>query len=85
MKSFNAFLILVFVIALAAPSGVYSQTTDDEAKVVLVEYSDYQCPACGYFHPILESLKKEYGDDLKVIQRHFPLNQHQYAALAARA
>lgn len=55
------------------------------AKVVMTEYSDYQCPACGYFHPIVKKLKQEYGDDLKVNYRYYPLNSHQFAALAARA
>lgn len=55
------------------------------AKVTLTEYADYQCPACAYFHPIVDSLKKAYGDDLAVEYRYFPLNSHQYGALSARA
>lgn len=55
------------------------------AKVTLTEYADYQCPACAYFHPIVDSLKKAYGEDLAVEYRYFPLNSHQYGALSARA
>lgn len=55
------------------------------AKVTLIEYSDYQCPACAYYHPIVDSLKQEYGEDLDVVYKYFPLNSHQYSALAARA
>lgn len=55
------------------------------AKVTLTEYADYQCPACAYFHPIVDSLKEAYGDDLAVEYRYFPLNSHQYGALSARA
>lgn len=61
------------------------QNTESTAKVTIVEYSDYQCPACAYYHPIVDSLKQELGDDLKVEYKYFPLNSHQYAALAARA
>lgn len=58
---------------------------ESEAIITMVEYSDYQCPACAYFHPIVEQLKETYGDTLEIEYRYFPLNSHQYAALAARA
>lgn len=57
----------------------------EDVTVVLTEYSDFQCPACAYFFPIVEKLKKNYGDKLEVNYRYFPLNSHQYAMLAARA
>ncbi|MCW9706954.1 DsbA family protein [Fodinibius salsisoli] len=58
---------------------------DDPNKVVLTEYSDYQCPACAYYHPIVEKIKNEMGDKVEVQLRFFPLNGHRYSALAARA
>lgn len=61
------------------------QQTETTAKVTLTEYSDYQCPACALYHPIVDSLKKEFGADLNIEYKYFPLNSHQYAALAARA
>jgi len=54
------------------------------AKVTLVEYSDFQCPACGYYSPIVNQLAKDFPDKIKIVFRHFPLPQHQYARLAAR-
>jgi protein-disulfide isomerase len=54
-------------------------------RVVLTEYSDFQCPTCKYFSPIVNKLKKAYGDTLVVRYRYFPLSQHQYSRLAARA
>lgn len=64
-----------------------SQNSDSDVanKVTIVEYSDYQCPACAYFHPMVDKLKQNFGDSVEVQLRYFPLNSHQYAALAARA
>ena len=57
-----------------------------EAETVLVEYSDFQCPACGVYHPIIKQITKEFGGDIAFVYRHFPLRQiHQNAELAARA
>lgn len=72
----------------AAQSSQDQQEKDEKTKkaaVKLVEYGDYQCPACGYYHKMVEQLKSDFGDQLEVEFNHFPLRQHQYAALAARA
>ena len=58
----------------------------DAASVVLTEYSDLQCPACGQFQPVVEEVLAEYGDQIKFEYKHFPLSQlHPYAEPAARA
>ncbi len=44
-----------------------------EAAVTLVEYSDFQCPACGQFYPYIEDIVNLYQDDLRFEYRHFPL------------
>ncbi len=62
-----------------------SEASQSEAKVVMTEYSDFQCPACAHYFPMVKKLKQAYGEKLKVEYRHFPLNSHQYAMLAARA
>lgn len=62
-----------------------SEASQEQAQVVMTEYSDFQCPACALFYPMVEKLKDAYGDKLKVEYRYFPLNSHQYAMLAARA
>lgn len=62
-----------------------SQSNQETAVVTLTEYSDFQCPSCAYFHPIVEKLKETYGDKLDFTYRYFPLNSHQYALLSARA
>lgn len=78
------FAIVLLVSACGSDSNRAS-AQESNAPLTLVEYSDYQCPTCAYFHPIIEQLKEEYGDDLEVEYRYFPLNSHQYAEIAARA
>lgn len=73
-----------------AGAGMLSQATaqnssDEEAAVTIIEYSDYQCPACAYYHPFVKKIKEKFGDQVKLDLRFFPLNSHQFAALAARA
>lgn len=58
----------------------------EKGRAVLVEYSDFQCPACGMYYPLVKQLKEELGDKLQVVYKHFPLQQvHKNANLAARA
>lgn len=57
-----------------------------EAKLTIIEYGDYQCPACGYYHPIVKEVMEEFKDDVYFVFRHFPLtNAHQFAVVAASA
>jgi protein-disulfide isomerase len=54
--------------------------------VTLVEYGDYECPHCGRAYPIVEELRRHFGDRIRFVFRNFPLTQvHQYAELAAEA
>ncbi|HLL15117.1 MAG TPA: thioredoxin domain-containing protein [Pyrinomonadaceae bacterium] len=57
-----------------------------DAPLLLEEYGDFQCPPCGFLHPILKRLEGEYERELRVAFRHFPLrNMHKHADEAARA
>lgn len=57
-----------------------------DAKVVLIEYGDFQCPGCGSAHPIVKSLSEKYKDQLAFVFRNFPLtNIHPNARAAAAA
>ncbi len=56
-----------------------------ESKVVLIEYSDLQCPACAAYLPVLKTLLEKDKDKFLFVYRHFPLKStHQFAELAAR-
>jgi len=56
-----------------------------DAKVWLVEFSDYQCPACSQFYPAVKQLTDTYKDSLFFVYRNYPLPTHQMALPAARA
>ena len=57
-----------------------------ESTVVLVEYSDLQCPACKAREPIVEQLLEEFGNHIRFVYRHRPLNSiHANAQLASQA
>ncbi len=66
------------------PSGTTAVGPTD-AKVYLVEFSDFQCPACKSFKPYVDEIKMSYKDRLIFAYRHFPLSQHQFAQRAAYA
>lgn len=57
-----------------------------EGKVTLVEFGDFQCPACGAYESIVRQVLADNKDTVKFSFRHFPLMQiHQNALLAAKA
>ncbi len=56
----------------------------DTAKIVLVEYGDYQCPYCGHAFPLVKKFVEEYENDVAFVFRNFPLtDSHEFAMSAA--
>lgn len=56
-----------------------------DAKVVLAEFADFQCPACGAARPVIEEVMKRHPRDVRLVFKHFPLSIHENAERAARA
>lgn len=79
------------VAAAPAATGKLDPVTDKDhvrgdlkkAKVVLVEYSDFQCPYCAKHDPTMQQIVKDYGDQVAWVYRHFPLSFHPNAVPAA--
>jgi protein-disulfide isomerase len=74
------------------PQPVQNISVDDDpsrgdanAPVTIVEFTDFQCPACAAMHPVLEEVLKSYGNKVRFVVRDFPLNQHENARKAAEA
>lgn len=60
------------------------QGNPESAKIVLVEYGDYQCPHCKHAFPLVKKFTEEYGDDVAFVFRNFPLtDSHEFAMSAA--
>ncbi len=74
------------------PAGPLPEITDEDhlkgspdAKITIVEYSDFECPFCSRFHPTVQQALDEYPDDVNWVFRHFPLSFHANAESAANA
>lgn len=67
--------------------------TDDDhsqgparAPLTLVEYGDYECPYCGTAYGVVKELQSEFGNQLRIVFRNFPLTDaHPHALSAALA
>lgn len=91
----NHLFVLLLSITLAAcgnntenrPASNNAQVVSDQpvAQIQIVKYSDYQCPACGYYVAFEERLREELGDTVSITTKHFPLSMHAYAQVASRS
>ena len=68
------------------PTPAGGSVATSKGVVTIDEYGDYQCPPCGALHPIIKTLKGEYGDRIQFAFHHFPLTQlHSHALEASYA
>jgi protein-disulfide isomerase len=57
-----------------------------DSDIKLIEYSDFQCPACQHWYVEVENTLARYGDNFKLEYRHLPLRSiHPNAQIAAQA
>ncbi len=56
-----------------------------QAKVYLVEFSDFECPACLAAKPTVDAIVAAHKDNLLYVYRNFPLDQHPFSHQAAQA
>lgn len=68
---------------LRAPGG--HLLGSDAAKLVVVEFGDYECPACRQVHATIKAVLKAFGGNVALEYRHWPLAYHPSALPAARA
>jgi protein-disulfide isomerase len=70
----------------AALAAADHSVGDAQAAVTLLEYGDYECPACIQAEPVTLHLTQLFGKRLRFVYRHFPLmDVHPHAELAAEA
>lgn len=64
--------------------GAYSLGNKD-AKTYLVEFSDFQCPACKVYEPAIDEIVNKNKDKMLFVYRYFPLDQHPFSRQSAQA
>ena len=65
------------------PVGDAPQRGPDDALVTIVAFSEFQCPFCSRVRPTLDRITEQYGSDVRIVFKHYPLPFHQHAQAAA--
>lgn len=71
--------------SVSLPEGARPSRGPADAKIVIREFSDFQCPFCGRAQNTLQALLKSHPGDVRLEFRHLPLPFHKDAQLAAEA
>jgi len=61
------------------------QTSNQEKPIQIIEFGDFQCPACAGINPTLKKVISDREQDINFIFRHFPLPQHKNAMISSLA
>ena len=79
------FLLRLTRPALVAPESNFPRAQGPlNAPVQIIEYSDFQCPACQKAQPELFQLMGQYAGKIRLIYQHFPLDGPRWSPLAHR-
>lgn len=71
---------------MAVSLGAGASRGDVNSPVTIVEFTDFQCSACGGMYPVIEAVLKSYGNRVHFVIRNFPLTTiHENAFNAAQA
>jgi protein-disulfide isomerase len=78
-------LAVVAMFVFSSDSTKQPIATGNGSVVVILEYSDFECPYCARAVPVVNQLKEKYGSQIDVQFKHFPLSFHPNAKKAAEA
>ena len=87
-KLFAALFIMSIALFFSSCNNADSQTMSmgkSDAPVLIEEFSDIECPACGLISPQVEKLARDNADIVRLVFYHFPLSYHKYAFTGAEA
>lgn len=98
MKTHHSLNLLAFIAAifgLVPTTGIFAAPHDQirpanavgppNAPVTIEFFTDFQCPQCARYEPMIKSLQAEFPDKVRLVLRHWPLREHEHARVAAYA
>ncbi|HEY6071238.1 MAG TPA: thioredoxin domain-containing protein [Chthoniobacterales bacterium] len=91
----NSLRVAPILVALMVATNAFAASGDEirsanavgpaNAPVTIEFFSDLQCPQCARYEPMVKSVRGEFNDKVRMVIRHFPINTHEHAELAACA
>ncbi|WP_052663862.1 DsbA family protein [Psychromicrobium lacuslunae] len=73
------------LMAKLVPEGTRVLNQPAQPKTTLILFTDYQCPYCAKMDGLIQRVKSDYRDQVRIVVRNFPLPMHHNAPLAAQA
>lgn len=70
---------------IVAPADARAITNPANPQATLVLFTDYECPYCAKMDPLIQQAKEDYGDQVRILVRNYPLAKHVNAEPAAQA
>ncbi|HET8733096.1 MAG TPA: thioredoxin domain-containing protein, partial [Anaeromyxobacteraceae bacterium] len=70
---------------MKVPVGTSPVAGPADAWVTVVEFSDFQCGFCAQAHATLDAVLPEFGADVRLVYKHYPLSFHVHARATAEA